>query len=98
MYLSETEFFLFGWQLDLMYCYFFLLLQIVPTDSWTIPSFQLCGRPFLPDRSLSVGPCYLAGDCRSAGMGMSWPWLFLLALFGLLANFFDMCTISMVFS
>jgi hypothetical protein len=63
--------------------------HVVPTDEWTIPRFQIAASPFVPPRSISVGPAYLAGDCTSQGYRMRLPWLFLLAAFALTANAAD---------
>jgi hypothetical protein len=63
--------------------------SVVPTSSWPIPRFKLCGRIALPGGSLHVGPTFLAGDCKQAGVGMKFPWLFLIALFSLGASALD---------
>ena len=40
----------------------------VPKASWPVPRFNLWGPVFLPSRSLTVGPAFIAGDCLSSGI------------------------------
>jgi len=63
--------------------------QVVPTD-WTIPQFSLWGTISLPEKSLEVGPAYISGDCLNYGESLRIPWLFVIALAGVLVNFGDM--------
>lgn len=45
--------------------------NVVPNDTWSlIPTFSFTGRMFLPDRSISIGPLYLAGNCLDSGTRM----------------------------
>ena len=53
---------------------------VVPTSSWPIPRFSLRGRLFLPEKTLAVGPVFLAGDCSDTGMCVAIPWLLLAVL------------------
>jgi hypothetical protein len=42
-----------------------------------------------PPQGLSVGPLYLVGDCSDTGTTFSFPWLFLIAISGLLSFVYD---------
>jgi hypothetical protein len=64
--------------------------DIVPGQTWEhIPPFKLWGAWSRPERSLQVGPVYLAGDCCSAGLAVTIPWLFVMALIGLIVGAVD---------
>ena len=66
----------------------------VPTNvvpkGWPIPKWKLFGRPFVGEKSLAVGPVYLAGDCRSSGMRVALPYLFILSFLGFAVNLWDL--------
>lgn len=49
--------------------------SVVPTHEWPIPRFSLRGRLFLPEKTISCGPVFLAGDCSDAGLSIAIPWL-----------------------
>jgi len=65
--------------------------HVVPTHWHTIPKFSLNMRTIrVPQRSLTAGPVYLAGDCSSTGLSFYPPYLFFLALLALASNFIDL--------
>lgn len=64
--------------------------HVVPTYWHTIPRFSLRGKFYVPPRSLTAGPIYLAGDCSESGTRFFPPYLFFLALIAVCANFGDL--------
>ena len=64
--------------------------HVVPTYWHSIPRFKLTGTIRVPQRALTAGPAYLAGDCSSQGYRFFPPYLFILALLALAANFIDL--------
>ena len=63
---------------------------IAPSKKWSIPKFQLWGQFFIPDRSVTCGPAWLAGNCRSAGLSIRLPWYFILSVCAILSSLFDL--------
>ena len=64
--------------------------SVIPTSAWPIALSSVTGRVFVPEGSQSVGPLYLAGDCRSSGVRFMPPWLLLLTLVGWTINTADL--------
>ena len=62
----------------------------VATSWHTIPKWTITGRIQMDPRALTAGPVYLAGDCSSAGQRFFPPYLFLLAVAAVVANFVDL--------
>jgi len=62
--------------------------HVVP-DGWKMPSWTITGPFFIPEKSLEVGPVYLAGDCLSSGSSMKLPWLFIITMIGIGCNLSD---------
>jgi hypothetical protein len=52
--------------------------NIVPTG-WPMARFSISGKLQVPSSALTVGPCYLTGDCSESGTRVSLPWLLLMA-------------------
>jgi hypothetical protein len=62
----------------------------VATSWHTIPKWTVTGRIQMDPRALTAGPVYLSGDCSSAGQRFFPPYLFLLAVAAVVANFVDL--------
>ncbi len=60
--------------------------NVVPHRAWNVPMFRFRGSPFVPNRSLTVGPGYIAGDCLSTGKSMRVPWLLIAAAIAFFLN------------
>lgn len=65
--------------------------NVVPRN-WPIPVCSLSGRVFVPDKSIAVGPYFLAGDCTSSGQHVALPYLFFIAAFAFGLNLYDIYT------
>lgn len=63
--------------------------QVVP-KGWPIPKFSLTGKIFLKEKSLTVGPVFIQGDCLEAGTRVALPYLFILSIIGLGINVWDL--------
>ena len=62
--------------------------NLVPSN-WPIARFSLKGRVLLPEKSVSVGPAYLSGDCKVTGQAFAPPWLLFIAIIGVGINIYD---------
>lgn len=64
--------------------------SVAPSSKWEmIPYFGVIGSIFMPVKSLACGPVYISGNCRKTGFAMKLPWLFIVSVFAILSNGYD---------